>query len=282
VAGLLAVLIFAGGCYHKQFFYSLYDLTEFEEEHEFFEDIPYDGQIIRIENFAGKVNIIGIDPGFVAVSPFVSIEAVKKVNNIPMEDLEIEVEFDDSEIQIITDPPSKIGKFFKPRPPFIEEKLGVVEYTIRVPKDAEIEIEQELGEINLTNFEGHIDIRQTVGQLMIENSNIKTINSEQDWGDISITNSRITRNGHLKTGLGQIYVELFSDDSIRLDAKTSLNEISLQGADDFEDVDSEQESAWPGQELKLWIGKAENQLTLRADVGDIEIVILESLMEQSF
>lgn len=282
VVWLVAVMLLAGGCFHKQLLYSLYDLENFEEERQLFDDIPYDGQAISIGNYAGKINIIGIEPGFVTVSPFVSIEAVKKVNNIPMEDVDIEIDVDGSKIAIATDlQVNRMGQFFKWTPPFVEERLGIVEYTISVPKDAEIEITQELGEIHISNFEGHLDIRQAVGKLIVENSHIKTINLEQETGDVSVINTKIKSNAHLKTSVGNIYFELFGDDSIRVDAKTSLSEISIQGLEKFESIDTEKGSAWPGQELKIWIGRAERQLTLNVGVGEIELVILESLMEQN-
>ena len=279
---ILGFVILSTGCIHKELALNAYNLIDFDDSELQTWDVPYDGKPIHINSNIGRINIEGQDaPNFVAVSQFVSIEVIRRVQNVAFEEIEIEVEVDEDGIYINASGPESVGTNLRWAPPFVERRMGLTEFTIRVPKDIDISITQEVGEIVLTNLgeisddgdlSGQIEITQRVGDIALENSQLEKIEIEQTYGDIAVLNT-IFDEAEIRTRkVGDIYVSLPLQYPILIEARTTLKEISVDGIDlESDEVVADMDQTWPGQELQFFYLTGDARLSLETLVGNIVI-----------
>jgi len=280
---LLVVALSASACLHKQLVYRSFDLENFESQRMSNEDIPYSGQAIFITNRIGNITVIGKDnPGFAVVGQYVSIEATISVRDVPFEEIELNWEVDEDEIIIEAVAPEDIGKRFKWTPPFIEDKMAFFDITISVPRDAEVHIEQKLGSVTIDGLgtsesPTQTEIQQFLGEVTVRQSYFETLNIEQENGEIYVLSSKLHR-ADVKNGLGNIGIQFDREDSVRLEARTGLREITLTGVSDGDPgVLALMESSWPGQELRLqqWDGDA--NISLETRIGNILVEFIPAI-----
>ena len=287
---VLGGALMASGCIHQEIIMDGYDLDDFDDSTTRVWDIPYDGQTIFIDNFIGRIRIEGQDePHVIAVSQFVTIEAVKRVKNIALEEIELEVVADDDSIQISSTGPDSVGRSLRWTPPFFEKRMGITEFTIRVPKNAEIMINQEVGLIRVENlgevdefgaYQGQLDVTQRVGDILIQNSFFDQLDLEQTYGDIEIEDVRFDQADVRTRKVGDIQIALSLDDSILIDAKTTLREISVFGIDlEGPEIVADMDQTWPGQELQLFYKSGDSRLSLDTGIGNIEIQFDDEILE---
>jgi hypothetical protein len=282
---LFALLLLSTGCIPRPILLSTLNLKDFDNEEKNSRDIPYIGQQVILDNFIGRVIVEGVDQSaFVMGGPFVSIEWTKRVRNLPLDELDVDIESDQDSIQISSNASDAIGKHLKLTAPFTEERVGEIEYTIRVPEDARLQIGQVVGSIEVSHFEGQLEVSQEAGiqnnssagtqSIIIRDSKLKELHVESHWGDISMQNSSY-QEGDLTNSVGDITVQLSCRDSALVEGETKLKDITVQGIENCPKTPIERETGWPGQNIKLLLGKGDSHLSISSELGRILLEIVK-------
>ncbi|MBI1730281.1 hypothetical protein HY229_00070 [Candidatus Acetothermia bacterium] len=282
---LLVLLVLTTGCIPRPILLSTLDLKEFDNQEKNSQDIPYIGQQIIIDNFIGRIVIEGVDQSsFVVGGPFVSIEWTKRVRNLPLDELDVDIKADQDSIRISSNASDAIGKHFKLTPPFSEERVGLIEYTIRVPKDARLQIDQVVGSIEVFHFEGQLEVSQEAGiqndpavgaqSIIIRDSKLKDLHVQSHVGGIALQNTTF-QEGDLTNSVGDISVQLSCKDSALVEGETKLKDITVQGIENCPKTPTERETGWPGQKIKLLLGKGNSHLSISSELGRILLEIVK-------
>ena len=148
------------------------DLERFDASETLAQEIPYLGQHIVLENLLGKVSVQGVET---AVRPIIRIEAVKKVRGIKVDEVQIFIEQDRGEIRIRSDLPATVRKNLRLFPPHIEDEVGWVEFTLTVPQDAQLSLDQRAGGVEVSRFRGELEASTQLGDISVHDSTFTTL-----------------------------------------------------------------------------------------------------------
>lgn len=116
---------------------------------------------------------------------------------------------------------------------------------ISLKKAESASIKQSCGDVYIGTIQ-EIDVKNSYGDIMIENV-LKSLNVEDNCGDIKINHITLEKSSTIKNDLGDI--EIGSTNEIYLDAKTSLGDIDIRNN----------------------YRKSEITLTIHNSCGDIEV-----------
>lgn len=116
---------------------------------------------------------------------------------------------------------------------------------ISLKKAESASIKQSCGDVYIGTIQ-EIDVKNSYGDITIENV-LKSLNVEDNCGDIKINHITLEKSSTIKNDLGDI--EIGSTNEIYLDAKTSLGDVDIRNN----------------------YRKSEITLTIRNNCGDIEI-----------
>ncbi len=208
---VLAVLGASLGCDVKKWVISLVKLEKFDKSETVTKEIPYSGERIFIESEIGTISIKGMqDVGFVPVRPFIIVEAVKKVRGIDLSKVAVTFEENTSKreihIQSLLGSKGRSLNLKGGALPKVEDNIGWVEYTIRVPQNASLSLHQDMGSIEISGFKGDVTASMNVGRVKIENSIINKLTLKTDVGDLKVSKSTI-REISMAAQLGDVHVE---------------------------------------------------------------------------
>ena len=278
---LIALLMLSTGCLPRPLVLSSLDLKDFDNQQHDSKDIPYAGQQIILNNFIGRIRVEGVDQSaFVVGGLFVSVEWTTRVRNLPLDELDVDIQSDQETIQISSNASDAIGKHFKWTPPFSEERVGMIEYTLRVPKDARLQISQVVGSIEVSHFEGQLEISQEAGiqnnspvgkpSIIIRDSKLTELHVESQVSDMALQSTTF-QEGDITNTVGDIYVQLSCKDSALVESETKLKEITLNGIANCPKTPIERNTGWPGQSIKLLIGKGNSHLSISSQLGRITL-----------
>jgi DUF4097 and DUF4098 domain-containing protein YvlB len=233
--GLLAValgVIWAlAGCNVKEIVIDAVDLQKFDASETTQTKIPYSGQRIVIDNAIGVISVEGSqEPGFVAVRPFVTVEAVKKVRGgVELTTLNVRIEQNAKEIHILSQASESLRRVLKGFPPKIEDRVGWIEYKVRVPQSAALTLRKEAGVIEITRFKGDLIASVKAGGIFVHDSELKQLELDSIAGDLQLKQSQ-AQEVSMSNQLGDIRLEETQLTSARLASRAgSISIIQTQG-----------------------------------------------------
>ncbi|MBI1742522.1 DUF4097 family beta strand repeat protein [Candidatus Acetothermia bacterium] len=206
LSGVLLIFLVSAGCDLKQAIVTSIDLKKFDASQTITKEIPYSGQRIVVDNSIGVVSIAGLESDFVAVRPFVSIEAVKKVRGVDLSKLNVIIEQTAKEIRIRTEASDAVHQQIKGFPPRIEGQVGWVEYTLRIPPNATLMIQQDAGVVQVTRLRGSLTVSNKAGEILVSDSTFVTLALEVIAGDMKVTRT-VAKDLSMSTQLGDLHLE---------------------------------------------------------------------------
>lgn len=241
IGGLLALI--ASGCNVTRITMDMIDLENYDKSESTTYEVPYSGQPIRVENPLGRIVVQSAkEPGYVAVRPFVRVEAVKKVRKLELKKIKVIIEADEGEIRIRTELPGRMGRLAQLIPLRIEE-VGWVEYVLVIPQGARVFLDQGAGFIKISRFQGELEASTDLGEISVDDSAFTRLKLESDAGSLTVTNSSADQL-QLSTDLGEVHlidvafssgklssdagsIALFGVEGDELRASTELGAITL-------------------------------------------------------
>ncbi len=187
LSGSVLVLMISAGCGLTNISFGLkIDLEHYDASEAITQEIPYSGQRIVLENLLGKISVEGIET---AVRPFIRLEAVKKARGLKLEEVQIHVVQDSGGIHIQSDLPSQVRRNLKLFPPRIEEEVGWVEFTLKVPQDARLSLDERAGTIQISGFRGELEASTQLGDISVENSTATVLSLLSQMGGVRVSST---------------------------------------------------------------------------------------------
>lgn len=225
LGGSLAFLILTGCDVARlaRFQLSMIDLERFDSQEEIRQEIPYSGQRIMLESLAGKVFIEGIEA---TVSPFVSLTALRRARGMKLEEITLTIEQDPDEIRLRADLPGEIRHTLTVFPPGLEDHVGWVEFTLKVPQDAKLILNQEIGTIQVSQFRGELEASIQLGEISVSDSTFTELRLTSQLGGLSVRKT-FADELYLSTEWGDLELSDISSSYARL--STQMGSISLSG-----------------------------------------------------
>ncbi|HED04403.1 MAG TPA: hypothetical protein ENI60_06520 [Candidatus Fraserbacteria bacterium] len=197
------------------------DLGNADASQTFTQNIPYSGQRIVLENLVGSITIESWGKaGFVVLRPTLLIQAEKKVRGLPLDKIKIIVEQSANEIHIRTEGPSEMGVgHFELLPPrLLADRLGWVDYTLKVPVGATLDLEQQIGRVTVSGLSGRLTADIQVGTLTVSGVRLETAELSSEAGDLQLQDSSVGQ-AQLSTQAGQLVVERSTFSRARLETQ---------------------------------------------------------------
>jgi hypothetical protein len=272
------MLVISAGCDVANISWAMVDLEHFDASEVLTQELPYSGQQIVLENLMGTVRVQGVEA---AVRPVLSLEAVKKVRGVRLGEIQIFVEQSPREIRIRTDFPGTLRRSLNLFPPRIEDHVGWVEFTLKIPQDARLDLDQRLGRIEIAEFRGELKVSAQAGEISIRDSILTALALSSQAGSVSVMGVS-TQELSISAQFGDLQLENSSFSSARLSAQAgSLGIVNNRGqklaastqAGDITILRSQLESV----ELTAQAGSIELAVTglregrIRVHFGDIHV-----------
>lgn len=182
------------------------DFEHYDESERLSWSIPYDGQRLIITNLLGRIEVEGrAEPGYVAVRPTVELVAVKKVRGLELEAISVEVEVEPDEIRITTDFPPQMGRRLEGFPPRLKDEVGWVEFSVSVPANVELMLEQDVGDIAVRGLEGQnrLSASTGVGRIEVEGAKLIELMLKSDAGEVAVRDVQATELA-VDTAVGEL------------------------------------------------------------------------------
>jgi len=184
--GSLMLLMFSTGCDLANISLGSVDLEQFDASEVVTQEIPYSGEHIVLENLLGKIAVEGVET---SVRPILLLEAVKKVRGIQLEEVQVLISRGPGEIRIRSDLPSQVRRNVKLFPPQIKDEIGWVEFVLKVPQDAELDLDQRVGMIQISGFRGDVQVSAQLGDIVLDRSTLTTLSLVSQAGSIYVSHT---------------------------------------------------------------------------------------------
>jgi len=207
LSGCLFLLLVSTGCGLKQAIVNAIDLKKFDASATIMKEIPYSGQRIVLDNSIGIISVESLESGFVAVRPFVSVEAVKKVRGVDLSKLNVIIEQTAKEIHIRTEGAADFVRGqIKGFPPKMEDHFGWVEYKLKIPQNATLMIQQAVGVVQVARLRGSLTVSNKAGEISVSDSTFVTLALEAIAGDMNVTRT-VAKDLSMSAQLGDLHLE---------------------------------------------------------------------------
>ena len=213
------------------------------------------GSILALENDVGSINITGLDVNECSVIAAISVKAPTEEEAQELaEQIKIELDQDGNTLTVRTE---------KPR---TKKRRSIsISFDITVPKQTALELESDVGKIQVSNITEKIKAKTDVGQITCREIS-GDIDLRADVGTVKVVYSKTAPaacNATITTDVGGIDLTTPPNFSAAVDADTDVGSIR---------------TALPltvrgkiGKNLHGTIGSGEGKLYLRTDVGSIRI-----------
>lgn len=147
-----------------------------------------------------------------------------------------------------------------------------VDFEIVVPRNIDLDIVNNVGDISALGTTGSLRLRSNVGDIVLSNVTVREeYDVDADVGDIDFEGQLPEDAGTtlLRTRVGKITVALPQDSRFMLDAETSVGDITTE----FDLQDRQADQNGPGQTLKGVVNTTADgvRVVLRTDTGDIDV-----------
>jgi len=140
-----------------------------------------------------------------------------------------------------------------------------VRYNITVPKQTNLQLESDVGEISISQISGQIEIETDIGKIKCKEIS-GDIDLESDVGEVKVVyceTAPALQNISIQTDIGAINLTVPTDFSARVDARTDVGSISTNLPLKV--------TGTVGKKLRGTIGDGKGKVSLRTDVGSIKI-----------
>lgn len=242
---------------------------------EFQETIRLDSRAdIQVVNSMGEVTVIGDGPAG-------QIELVGKKSARGFTDEQVESKLRRTKIEVKRQGSRLVIRRAKDVTPF-RTPVGV-DITLHVPQDADITVNADMGEIEIRQIRGNLDLDADMGRITVDDTE-GNLKASADMGDIQIRGAKVTDSLELVTDMGSVDFEgrpgrrsVVSSDmgSIRMALPTD-QAFTVDASVDMGDINMEVPFVGKQGNGKAngTIGEGEvvGNLQLSADMGSVRIV----------
>lgn len=199
---------------------------------------------IKIESGIGKIEIKVWDEAKI------KLEAIKRTKN----------ESDLGKIEILTE---EGGNLILIRARAPEKSRFAVDYALVLPKNAELEVDNGIGEVSIENVES-ATVHLGIGGL--RGLGLKKAKIEVGIGGIELEG--IPQDMSINVGMGGVELKLPVDASLTLKARAGLGGIDA----DLSDVKLlNRERAFVSESIELVLGTGEGKLTIEVGIGGVGV-----------
>jgi len=172
-------------------------------------DIPFSGQRLVVTNPIGGIEIkTAEDPGYVAVRPTIRVDATKNVKNMELSDLNIRTEqrADETRIRVTTAIDSVRNAPDRNRQQSDGQPVGWVDFRIQLPQAADVNLNQNLGSIAVSDFRGDLTATTDVGKIEVRNADTTALSLRTEVGKLAVVESSVDNELTLESSAGQARV----------------------------------------------------------------------------
>ncbi len=155
---------------------------------------------------------------------------------------------------------------FKVEKPHLKHNRSIsISYNITVPRQTNLQLESDVGEICISHISGKIEAETDVGKITCEEIS-GDIDLATDVGEVKVVyceTAPALRNANIETDVGSIDFTAPADLSATVDAKTDVGSIKTELPITV--------TGTIGKSLQGTIGDGKSKINLRTDVGSIKI-----------
>lgn len=194
-------------------------------------DIPFSGQRVVVDNPIGHIAIETVDdPGYVAVRPMLHIEATKNVKGMDLADLQIQTTRtpEETRIRVTTTIESARNEADPNGSRGDEERIGWVDFKIRLPEAALVTLRQNAGSIVVSNFRGELTAATDLGEIEVRNAAAAEMNLRTELGSLSVADSTIDGDLIMESTAGEAKLTNVQFGQAEID--TQAGDVDVKGA----------------------------------------------------
>jgi hypothetical protein len=216
--------------------------------------------VLQIENQVGELRIVGRGD-----TNTVTVRARANAWGATVADAERKLER--VQVTVRQDAPGRVtARGSYPTTLTVGRSPNVV-FEVEVPRDTDLSLSTNVGQIRVENVRGRLDLRSNVGEIRADNVE-GAIEMRTDVGEVNLRGWNMTGDSSVSTRVGEINVGLRPGIAFRLDATTNVGQIRTN----LGVVGEQERSSVPGDALRGDVaGGGELTLTLRANTGAIRI-----------
>lgn len=207
---------------------------------------------LRLDNGVGRIEIVGWD------QPKVELLAIKKTEHAgDLESIQIRLKKNGNDLHIYSQQSKKL-------------KCVVVDYKLKVPHGARLNIDNGVGGIQIAQFSGALAADLGVGDLEIRDGQFEKINLDVGVGDIRLENA-FTPQLDIDLGTGDVRADVPATASIAIDVDVGLGDVDLVG---FPDA-SVQREGFIGESVSVQLGAGAGRWNISVGTGDVRLTLLQ-------
>ncbi len=213
-------------------------------------------QIVHVDNGVGSVKI---ETGF---SSAIQLEMTKKTKRPEdLAKLYLDIKQTATSIEISTK-----------HPDHLKHSKWKADYILKIPAGMGLNIDQGVGEIQITNYAGaQSSLNLGVGEVTVYSSQFTHLYLDLGVGEANL-NYVESRKISASIGTGDLHIGLRPDASFAIEADVGMGDLSVRG---FKNMNLSR-SGFIGQSLHGVVGTGESTLHLHVGVGDLSVNALEA------
>jgi len=248
---LLCLLIFTGSCCINT---GCWPRAKYERTDKLYAALEPNSVLIA-ETDVGSITIIGAEVTDCNGTAEICVKA-------PTEEEAMEIA---GKVKVNLIPQGKTLTFKIEKPHLKHNRSISISYNITVPKQTNLQLESDVGEICISNISGEIKAKTDVGKIKCKEIS-GDIDLKTDVGEVKVVyceTAPALRNASIKTDVGGIDFTVPTDFSATVDAKTDVGSISTELPMTVKGKVS--------KSLHGTIGEGKSKVNLSTDVGSIKI-----------
>jgi hypothetical protein len=213
------------------------------------------GQTLELQNKVGDITVIGADVKECEVIAKITAKAkTEEIAKKLVEAVQIKLEPSDDKLNIkIEQPADKSNKSVN------------IDFNITVPRQTALQLTTNVGEIEITSITKPIKAKTNVGDISCKEITDKT-NIDTDVGEVEVLYSKSATgacNANIETNIGEIDFTTPPNLSAKVNFSTNIGLIETGLPLEIKGM--------LGKKSNGTIGKGEGQITLKTNIGSIEI-----------
>jgi len=197
--------------------------------------------LVEVKNNVGSIEIVGTDEEEVVIEVVIrGYGATRAQAEEAADDVEITMEQrDEDHIYVVGRTPSRTFR-----------KTPNVAFVLHVPRECDLEVTNNVGNVNVEEIDGAANIEVNVGTIDM-----------RGW--------TITQNSYLSTDVGKVQARLWEESAFYLDASANVGDVDT----DFDVEGVHDRRPGPGERLEGAVGEDPYvELTVQVNIGSIKIL----------
>ena len=197
--------------------------------------------LVEVKNNVGSIEIVGTDEEEVVIEVVIrGYGATRAQAEEAADDVEITMEQrDEDHIYVVGRTPSRTFR-----------KTPNVAFVLHVPRECDLEVTNNVGNVNVEEIDGAANIEVNVGTIDM-----------RGW--------TITQNSYLSTDVGKVQARLWEESAFYLDASANVGDVDT----DFDVEGVHDRQLGPGDRLEGAVGEDPYvELTVQVNIGSIKIL----------